>query len=394
MEKYYIWLLLAFGESSPEISELIKRFGTAENVYKSFEKNVSLSGMQNISRAEKIPLSKAQTLCDSIANSGVSIITWESPDYPAHLRRTASPPCALFAQGDTSLLHKKLITVVGSRKVTPYTEYALPQILERLGGEYAIVSSLSEGCDQLTCLNAMRSGIPFIEVMPCGFSQTYPAGSKSLRSFLLSNGGLLISEYMPKTHTGQGSFRRRSRIIGGISYVTLVLQAGENSGALATAEYSYAPIFLPPNNIFAKEYAGAVNAVRGGAKLYLSEKSIENAFARAMKKENSGSEVKKEAFRKNSKRSASAPQNQKQGSDTEHEKEQPAENTAKLPGREAFESDEQYTVYSFIAGSLSPVSSEEIISGTGLPAETVSEVLLDLEMSDMLSGSGNRYSPA
>ena len=388
MEKYYIWLLLAFGESEPVISELISRFGTAEKAYRAFEENVALVGAELAARAEKTSLAKAEKLFAGIASEGITVITWESPDYPEHLRRAPEPPCALFAKGDTSLLHKKLITMVGSRAVTDYTARTIPSIIERLGGEYAIVGSLSEGCDQLICLNALRSGVPFIEIMPCGLSQTYPTGSRSLRTFLLANGGLLLSEYLPKTRSGQGSFRRRSRIIGGISQVTLVTQAGDSSGALATAEYSVSPLFIPPNDIFRKEYAGAVNAVRGGAKLYLGNKSIESAFERASEKEKETGSVRKASYRKTkngtdrSRPAAKTP--------IKEEKAPSAEKADKA--REDFESDEQYALYTVIAESAAPVGLEELIAKTGYAADTLAEALLDLEIAGAVTSAGNRYS--
>lgn len=390
MDKYYIWLLLAFGEGEPEISKLIERFGTAEKAYKAIEKNVSLVGAELLSRAENTDLAKAEKLLDKIFASGYGIITWESKLYPEHLRKTENPPCVLFTQGDTSLLSKKLITVVGSRAVTPPTEAAIPRIIERLGREYAIAGTLSEGCDQVTCLNALKTGVPFIEILPCGFSQTYPAGSRSLRKFLLSCGGLLISEYLPKAKAGQGTFLRRSRILGGISHVTLVLQAGDKSGALLTAEHSSAPLFLPPNDIFKAEYAGAVNAVRNGARLYLSTRSIEKAFERAEAKESVpvGETAPKARFRK----TKTPPKTDKSAEPVKAEIKSSVESSEKASSEIAFDTEEQSAIYSEIASASAPVGIEELIARTGLSAETLAEALLDLEISGAIKSAGNRYS--
>ncbi|MBO6229352.1 MAG: DNA-processing protein DprA [Ruminiclostridium sp.] len=410
MEKYYIWLLLVFGEGEPMISGLIERFGTAEKAYEAISRNVALTGGDIIGKAEKVPLAKAEKLLGTIAEKGIEVISWESDLYPEHLRRIENPPCALFAFGDTSLLRKKLLTVVGSRSVTSATESAIPEIMKRLGREYAVVSTLSEGCDQLTCLNAMDRGISFIEVLPCGISHTYPGGSRSLRRFMVSRGGLIISEFLPKEKAGQGNFLRRSRILGGISYVTLVLQAGEHSGALATAEYSYAPLFLPPSDIFNPAYAGAVNAVRKGAKLYLSDKSISKAYERALLKEQESETAEKNRFRKPHK--AGKPEADAPGSGAEKprreaspaasptppepEKQDKKAAPAKTAGTavSAFEpeTEDQSAVYSFIAGKGAPAGIEEIISATGLSAGTITEILLDLEIAGALRSEGNRYS--
>ena len=389
MEKYYIWLLLAFGEGEPEISKLIKRFGTAAKAYQAIEENVSLVGAELLAKAESTDLAKAGKLLEKIRSAGYGIITWESKLYPEHLRSAENPPCALFTQGDTSLLQKKLLTIVGSRSVTPSTEAAIPRVIERLGREYAITGTLSEGCDQLTCLNALKAGVPFIEILPCGLSQIYPAGSRSLRRFLLSCGGLLITEFLPKTKAGQGTFLRRSRILGGISQATLVLQAGSKSGALLTAEHSSAPLFLPPNDIFKAEYAGAVNAVRSGARLYLSGKSIEMAFDRIVTDDNStyGETVKKMKLRK----TGTASKADKPIQPAAKEKARSAESAEKAQTDISFETEEQSAIYTAIAAASAPVGVEELISQTGLSAETIAEALLDLEIAGAVKSAGNRY---
>ena len=402
MEKYYIWLLLAFGEGEPVISELIARFGSAEKAYGAFQKNVALVGAELTAKAASVSLEKAQKTYESILADGYSVITTESPDYPEHLRTLKDPPCVLFALGDTSLLRKKLITIVGARNITAETAAAVPKIISQLGYQYAVVSSLSEGCDQLTCLNAIHSGISFIEILPCGLAHTYPTGSRTLRKFLLASGGLLISEYLPKTRSTPGSFLRRSRIIGGISRVTLVLQAGENSGSLATAEYSAAPLFLPPFDCTAPEYAGAINAMRGGAKPYLGQNSIEKAFQHIEESEREASspvpapaaEIQvppkahaKQKFRKKTERSVPAKQNKKS---TPPPKKDGIHRNKPLIPLESLEG-ERLQIYKTVAASETPISVEEIIAATGITAARLSELLLDLEIDGVITGTGSRY---
>ncbi len=384
MEKYYLWLVLALGEGEPEITRLLNQYGDPESVYEAFRSNVSLVGPELLARAESATLEKAEKLRAEIAGMGYDIITRDSPDYPEKLKKVENPPCVLFAHGDTTLLRKKLITMVGSRNMTDYTERIIPRIIEMIAREYAIVGTLSEGCDQTVCLNALRYGLPFIEVMPCGLSQTYPGGSKTLRKYLTANGGLRITEYLPKEKAGQGNFLRRSRILGGISYVTLVLQARTGSGALATAEYSPAPLFMPPNNVFAPEYAGTVNAVRNGAKLYMGAKDIYLAFGRAEKTEDTAAALKPN-FRNVKKAQKPADDEVKSMPDRS------AVPPASVP-EEDFDSKEQYELYEIIRGAGTQISLEELIAVTGQSAAHLSETLLDLEIAGKISSAGSRYS--
>ncbi len=403
MEKYYLWLIMALSEGEPEITRLLKDFGTPDEVYGAFRKNTALAGTELTAKAEKTDLESAEKMLAELEKQNIKVITIGSPDYPENLLRGNNPPCVLFAQGKTELLKKKLITMVGSRAVTDYTRGVIPTIIRDLGDEYAVVSSLSEGCDQLTCLNSLKFDVPFIEVMPCGLAQTYPAGSRSLRKFLLDNGGLLISECLPKTRSSQGVFLRRSRIIGGISKVTLVLQAGIHSGALATAEYSKAPIFVPPHDVFRNEYSGAVNAIRAGAKLYFGTPDIEAAFRRADAAEKNETVKTEDVFASTPEEKAAAKAKFRKTNAPVKQKKEPApesvtteeapssvtpQDTAESAG---FESAEHYSVFCAVRANSSPIGTEELIGKTGLSAEKLAELLLDLEIDGKIDNVHNKY---
>ena len=392
MDKYYIWLLLALGESEPEISRLLRQFGDPEKVYDAFRGNMALVGRELAEKAEKTKLEDAEKLLESILDDGYSVMTISSPDYPEHLKKQANPPCVLFLHGERSLLNKKLVTVVGSRAVTDHTASVLPKIISAINSEYAVVGTLSEGCDQLTCLNALKCGIPFIEVLPCGFSATYPGGSKTLRRFLVDSGGLVLTEFFPKERAIQGNFIKRSRILGGISYVTLVLQAGAKSGALATAEYSLAPIFVPPNDIFTAAYAGAVTAVRSGAKLYMSPGDIEKAYRRGVLKEQ---EPEHDAAQRPSFRKKNAPAKQEKKQLTEPEQPETAAPAEKSEGAEkpeqSFESPEHAAVFEAIGKNAAGIGTEELIGITGIDPGRLSEILLDLEIAGNIGSSAGRF---
>ncbi len=387
MEKYYLWLLLAVGEGAPEISQLLKNTGSAEAAYEAFRGNTALLGPEISEHASRTTLESAEKLLAEIGKLGIKMITQDSPYYPELLKEQESPPCVLFAYGNTELLKNKLLTIVGSRNITGYTQSAIPRVMNGLGTRYTIVSSLSEGCDQLTCLNALKYGVPFIEVLPCGITQTYPKGSRTLRRFLVQNGGLLITECLPKTRASNALFLRRSRIIGGISAVTLVLQAGAESGALATAEYSRAPVFLPPNDVFRSEYAGTVSAVRAGCKMYYGLKDIETAFIRA-KEQGKETESDKPKLRS---RPQPKPKSPEPAGKTD-KKTAPAEPPKSAPEEPDFESEKHRALYLAIRELDHPASTEELIGITGLDAADIAELLLDLELADKIVNKYNRYS--
>lgn len=387
MEKYYLWLLLVAGEGAPEITQLLKANGSAEAAYEAFRTNTAAAGSEIAERAERITLAKAEAILEDTLRLGIRVITIDSPDYPETLKNIENPPCVLFAFGNTELLRRRLVTVVGSRKVTAATRSAMPETIRSFGHRYTIVSSLSEGCDQLTCLNALKYGVDFIEVLPCGITQTYPAGSRTLRRFLVQNGGLLITEMLPRTRASNASFLRRSRIIGGISAVTLVLQAGEGSGALATAACSKAPIFLPPADPSRPEYAGTVAAVRKGFKMFYGPVDIEAAFRRAEAGTGIPGSVQPSELRRAARAKAAA--KEKPADDDKKTTPPPApESTAE---ESDFESPDHYGLYTAIAGLGHPASAEELIAMTGHTPGRINELLLDLEIAEKIVNMHNRY---
>lgn len=393
MEKYYIWLILAFGEGSPDITRLLRDHGSAENAYEAFRENRVLIGAENAMKAGQITLEKAEKTLADIRKLGIQTVTIDSPDYPETLRKLENPPCMLFASGNTKLLRNRLLTVVGSRAMTDYTQFAIPKIISDFGGRYTIVGTLSEGCDQMTCMSAVKYNTPFIEVMPCGLSQTYPTGSRTVRRFLLENDGLLISECLPKTRSSPLVFNRRSRILGGISKVTLVLQAGAESGALATAEQSPEPLFLPPHSVFEKEYVGTVSAIRKGCRLFFGMADIETAFELADSKLAGKSADATPKLRK------PKPHNNAPAQETGNEagtvkpdknKNSP-EPSIKEPGENEFESADHYKLYRAICEIGSPAGAEELIAKTGIPAGKAAELLVDLELDGRITNEHNKF---
>lgn len=389
MEKYYLWLLLAAGEGAPEITQLLRVHGTPEAAYNAFRNNTAPLGAEIAERAAKTTLESAEKLLTETGKLGIRIITIDSAAYPAQLKKQENPPCVLFAYGNTELLKGRLLTVVGSRKVTRHTQNTMPRLIHEIGSKYTIVSSLSEGCDQLTCLNALKNGVPFIEIMPCGITQTYPNGSRTLRRFLVQNGGLLLTEMLPKTRASNASFLRRSRIIGGISEVTLVLQAGEESGALKTAEYSKAPLFLPPGDPEAPEYAGTVAGIRAGCKMYYGLPDIEAAFRRAREAEKLPAPAHEKLTARTKQQKAVQPGAPAEKEDKKTAPPQAAPESA--PGEQDFESDAHYRLYTVIRNADHALSAEELIALTGIEPAGISELLLDLELADRIENTHNRY---
>lgn len=156
--------------------------------------------------------------------------------YPAQLRLLGSKaPQHLWCAGDISLLNKRCVAVVGSRKPSHYGKWVAfraGRLLARNG--IVTVSGMAMGCDEEAHKGAIKGEGKTIAVLGCGIDICYPKRSQTIRSDIIKN-GLIITEFPPGTPPRPANFPRRNRIISGLSEITVVAEAALSSGSLITA---------------------------------------------------------------------------------------------------------------------------------------------------------------
>lgn len=177
-------------------------------------------------------------------------------DYPALLREITDPPPFLYYLGNPALLSRILLSIVGSRKLANATKQESERLLLACKQRGLVtVSGLAYGVDALVHRRSMSLGIPTVAVLPSSLTDISPSGHEGLAKEIIASGGLLLSEHScPQGKGGKYIFPRRNRIIAGLSLATVVLQAGDPSGALITAKQAhgynravYASAVLPTN---------------------------------------------------------------------------------------------------------------------------------------------------
>lgn len=158
-------------------------------------------------------------------------------DYPAMLREMKDPPFMIFYRGQLEVLGKKCISVVGTRRSTLDAKNAARDFaLSACNDGACIVSGLAFGIDAAAHRGALLSSSPATcAVLPSGIDVISPQSHTPLAQKILQTGGLLISEYLPGTEAAPFRFVQRNRIVAALSPVTLVVQAGQGSGAMITA---------------------------------------------------------------------------------------------------------------------------------------------------------------
>jgi DNA processing protein len=208
---------------------------------------------------------------------GVSVITWSDAAYPEHLREIADSPPILYLKGELLSADRWAVSVVGTRRVTAYGR----QVVERLVAELArsgvtIVSGLARGVDALGHRVALEAGGRTLAVLGSGLDRLYPTEHAALARDIAARGAI-ITEFPLGTPPDAVNFPRRNRIISGLSMGTLVVEAGETSGALITADFALEQgreVFAVPGSILSPASAGSNRLIQEGAKLVASARDV------------------------------------------------------------------------------------------------------------------------
>ncbi len=216
-------------------------------------------------------------------DTGINCVTLDDPEYPELLKQIYDPPFCLFIRGSLTRLDFPL-GVVGTRKFTSYGKQVTEELIGELARQgVAIISGLALGIDGIAHEATIRANGVTIAVLGGGVDHQYlyPAAHKHLAERIIDAGGAVLSEYHPGTLPTQFSFPRRNRIIAGLSLGTLVIEAGESSGALITAQCSLdsnRDVFAVPQNITSPTAIGPNNLLKMGAKPVTSAKDILDAL--------------------------------------------------------------------------------------------------------------------
>jgi DNA processing protein len=128
---------------------------------------------------------------------------------------------------------------------------------------------MARGIDTSAHKGALKAGKKTIAVLGCGVDIVYPKENTKLMEYIINNGAV-ISEFPPGTYPKPGNFPARNRIISGLAYGTVVVEAGERSGSLITADFALEQgrdVFAVPGNIDNYNSIGTNNLIKQGAKM-------------------------------------------------------------------------------------------------------------------------------
>ena len=204
----------------------------------------------------------------SLVDHDVRAITWHDPEYSPRLKEIYDLPPVLYVRGELSAEDERSVAVVGTRKPTAYgreSAYQLSYEMTRAG--VTIVSGLARGIDSIAHRAALEAGQRTLAVLGSGVDVIYPREHTQLAAEILQNGAL-ISEHPLGTRPNAQNFPRRNRIMSGMTLGTVIVEAGEGSGALLTANHALKQnreVFAVPGNIFSPSSLGTNRLIRDSA---------------------------------------------------------------------------------------------------------------------------------
>lgn len=187
------------------------------------------------------------------------------------LKDLAQVPKTLNISGDgfEKLLTRPKLTVVGSRKVTPYGRAVTQNLVSNLARRgVVIISGLAYGVDSVAHQACLDSDGQTIAVLPSGLGRIYPTAHTNLARQICDKGGALVSEYEADEAPYKHYFIARNRIMAALGDGVLITEAAERSGSLHTVNFALElgkPVFVVPGNITSPLSAGCNNLLKIGA---------------------------------------------------------------------------------------------------------------------------------
>lgn len=275
MENVYYWLWLSQipGIGTKKFMSIYKHFKDIEKVYQANE--IELYGIPNLNKRDikaiinNKDLEKVYKYMNYIKKQKVDLLLYKDQQYPNILKEIYDPPAILYCKGNIKF-NEIAISIVGSRKASYYGL----KMAEKLAYELAslgitIISGMAKGIDTYAHRGALQAKGKTIAVLGCGVDVIYPTENAELMKEIEKK-GLIISEYPLKALPRAHNFPARNRIISGLSIGTIIIEAGEKSGSLITAEFALEQgrnVYAIPGNIDTQNSVGSNNLLKEGAKL-------------------------------------------------------------------------------------------------------------------------------
>lgn len=222
--------------------KLVSAVGSAREVWqvsKSLMKEIEGIGSQIIKEIgnEKY-LKFAEEEWDFCEKNQIKVRLRHLGELPKLLSECADAPAVLYQKGDFDE-NRRMLSIVGTRKMTAYGKRFVEELTEKLQGKnITIVSGLALGTDGMAHQEALKNRLPTLGVLAHGLYKVYPSVHAKMAKEMLENGGALLSEFNSRQDADREHFLQRNRVVAGLSEMTIVVESAYGGGSMSTATYA------------------------------------------------------------------------------------------------------------------------------------------------------------
>lgn len=269
--RYWVGFNRISGVGAARFKLLLEAFGDLEFAWKATASELREAGLGQITIQSILSARDEMDLgleLERIYEQGFTLLTIKDQNYPARLREIGLPPPLLYLKGALGDNDRLAAAIVGTRRATQYGKSVAREIAYVLAGcGVTIVSGLARGIDGIAHQAAIDAGGRTIAVLGSGLDKIYPPEHRGLADKIEAQGSV-ISDYPLGTKPEGRNFPPRNRIISGLSLAVIVIEAGETSGALITADFSAdqgRDVFAVPGDIYKPSSKGTNRLIQAGA---------------------------------------------------------------------------------------------------------------------------------
>ncbi|MBR0269797.1 MAG: DNA-processing protein DprA [Prevotella sp.] len=275
--------------SLAELLELFRRVGSAQEIvaHSQHIRDLLPDASDRLTQAFTDigpALRYAENELRTAESMGVRPLVMGDDDYPSRLLECADAPLVLYYQGSASLNQKRVVSIVGTRRCTPYGQDLVRRFMSELRSlcpQVLVVSGLAYGIDICAHREALAQGYDTVGVVAHGLDDLYPPSHRLTADQMLKQGGLL-TEFPTCTRPDRLNFVRRNRIVAGLSDATLLVESAIRGGGLITtriADDYGRDVFAFPGAVGAPYSEGCNDLIRRqGAGLIMSAKHFVEAM--------------------------------------------------------------------------------------------------------------------
>lgn len=223
-------------------------------LYYSLDDKITIKQLKESENIIKDPI-REEKLIHWMDKYHIQGYTENSPEYPLKFKLIQNNPHLFYAIGNTEILQKKVLWIVGPRQMSSYGEQVLEELFKHLDTKEVItVSWLAQGTDQKCHKLSLKYHIPTIAILGGGLRKYLENEDRHLIQEIVNQGWCVLSEFKLNFEPTLWSFPQRNRLIAGISDYLFVPEAKEKSGSLITVDFAIKfkkQVFIAPNTLFA-----------------------------------------------------------------------------------------------------------------------------------------------